>query len=75
MIKRFFVFVVVSLFLCVSCQILNVPAQQPSSQQSQKVEAEKPENKEAVKTQKETNPAPANTADKDADKRVEKTKK
>ena len=66
MIRRFFVFVIVLLFLCASCQLLNVPAQPQST------EAAKTENNEVKKTQKETN---AGTAENSDVKKVEKTKK
>ena len=68
MIKRYFVLIIVSLFLCASCQLLNVPAQQP-----QNTEDTKTENKEAQKAQKETKAA--GTVENNDVKKVEKTKK
>ena len=79
MIKKSFIFIIVSLFLIASCQLLNVPAQQPTQQQ--KVETDKTESYDAQKTKKETNPV-ENKAEKEKKaeekqevKQVEKTKK
>ena len=71
MIKKFFVFVIVSLFLCASCQILNVPSQQ---QQPQNKETNKTENKETQKNKKETESDNNKAEDKEV-KQSEKTKK